>query len=71
MGFDQCADRAGTALGSSKSYAPTLDLREGGVEGAVMSNNSITNPQFYNWNKAWFPYCGETGRGVALDCGHL
>lgn len=67
MGLESCAGRARMALGSSTNYTATLDLRNNNCEGAVLNNDSTINPQFYNWNKAWLPYCGmERGESEGL-----
>jgi len=47
-----CYDRSKTALGSSISYPPTVDLG-----GGYFSNDPNINPLMYNWNMVLFTYC--------------
>merc|ERR1719229_1503607 len=50
--FDTCEHRAGTDLGSSKSYPARANFDDG-----YMSTNKATNPLAYNWNTAYVKYC--------------
>jgi hypothetical protein len=52
-GFADCAARANTTLGSSKTYPPTSSavMQENGY----LSNDPATNPLFYNWTRVYLP----------------
>lgn len=49
---DDCLGRSKTALGSSKSYAPTRRFT-----GGYFSSDPTQNPLMWNWTKAYLPYC--------------
>ncbi|GJP41593.1 hypothetical protein CLOM_g1248 [Closterium sp. NIES-68] len=53
-----CAHRATTILGSSALFLPAEEMEstERGMKGMFSANRTI-NPDFYNWNAAFFPYC--------------
>ncbi|GJP82627.1 hypothetical protein CLOP_g12862, partial [Closterium sp. NIES-67] len=53
-----CAHRATTILGSSALFLPAeeMETTERGMKGMFSANRTI-NPDFYNWNAAFFPYC--------------
>jgi hypothetical protein len=65
--LSECAERAKTNLGSSTSYAPTLDLstinappsqRGGECNGHdAFDRNASANPLFATWNFVYVPYC--------------
>ena len=50
--FDTCEHRAGTDLGSSKSYPERANFDDG-----YMSTDKSINPLSYNWNTAYIKYC--------------
>jgi len=50
--FGDCYSRSLTALGSSKSYAPTTKFG-----GGYFSSEATVNPLMYNWNMVNFQYC--------------
>jgi hypothetical protein len=58
--YDQetCTSRSKGALGSSKNYKPTLEAEK------WMSASSTANPDFYDANTVYVPYCSsDTHRG--------
>ena len=48
---DECVARSKTRLGSSKYWPSMIDLN------GFLSDNSTTNPDFYDWNVAFIGYC--------------
>ena len=48
---DECVARSKTRLGSSKNWPSMIDLN------GFLSDNSTTNPDFYDWNVAFIAYC--------------
>lgn len=60
-----CVKRSQGPLGSSKSYASDkediLDSFDGGAHG-LFSDDSLVNPDFYNWNKVYVRYCDGGSR---------
>jgi len=50
--LEECAARAGTALGSSTSWAKTTPSWAG-----LMDDAPASNPDFYNWNVVVLLYC--------------
>merc|ERR1719272_1689321 len=50
--LDDCLSRSKGGLGSSKSYAPTMQLG-----GGYFSSDQTENPLMYNWNKVHMNYC--------------
>ena len=58
-----CKARAQTALGSSAQYGAYLTDGDN-----VASTKASVNPQFYNWNIVYMPYCsGDTWVGSQTD----
>ena len=73
--LDECAQRATTALGSSKSYATDKDGVLGGYDGGahgLFSNSSSVNPDFHNFTKVYVRYCdgGSFSGDTAAAHGH-
>jgi len=64
--LQDCANRAKTELGSSKTWpSDELPGNDGGAHGFLNTNNSI-NPRFYDWNMVRFEYCdGASFSGYA------
>lgn len=54
--LSDCANRAGSDLGSSKNYNNGMVPTYEGGKGILATDASI-NPKFYNWNKAYVKYC--------------
>ena len=48
---DECVARSKTRLGSSKYWPSMIELD------GFLSDNSATNPDFFNWNVAFIAYC--------------
>jgi len=48
---ETCLHRSRMHLGSSLFFKPL------GNPGGILSNNSKENPEFYDWNVAYLPYC--------------
>lgn len=77
--LEECAGRAKGALGSSKSYPGSKDLRSvdppprTSGDPAVWGNNHFDrdcslNPLFCDWNFVYMPYCdGQSFAGEAVD----
>lgn len=47
-----CLQRAGSPLGSSLSYPPTMAF-----QGGVLDSDPIQNPLMHDWNKIYLKYC--------------
>lgn len=59
---DACLGRSRMHLGSSLFFKPL------GNPGGILSNNDKENPEFYNWNVAYLPYCdGSSFSGNRSD----
>ena len=59
---EACLKRSQMHLGSSLYYEPTLN------PGGILSNNRSVNPDFYDWNVAYLPYCdGSSFSGNRSD----
>lgn len=57
-----CWGRSKTALGSSKSWGPTMDI------GGIMSDDCNSNPTFCTWNRVNMNYCdGNSFSGSRAD----
>ena len=66
---EECAQRAATALGSSKSYPPTKDLRTAQTH-VFMTRDAALNPLMHDWTYVWLPYCdGGSFAGDAAGTG--
>jgi len=58
----ECAQRATSALGSSKSWTPTVDMGDG------MSRDTNVNPLMKDWTFVYLPYCdGGSFSGDAMS----
>ena len=53
---EECAQRAATPLGSSKTYLPTKDLRTAQTH-VFMTRDAAVNPLMHDWTYVWLPYC--------------
>ena len=53
---EECAQRAKTQLGSSKTYKPTMDLLTTQTH-VFHERNTSTNPLMSDWTFVWMPYC--------------
>ena len=53
---EECAQRAATPLGSSKTYLPTKDLRTAQTH-VFMTRDAAVNPLMHDWTYIWLPYC--------------
>ena len=59
---EACLGRSRMHLGSSLFFKPL------GNPGGILSNNSKENPEFYDWNVAYLPYCdGSSFSGNRSD----
>ena len=60
-----CTQRANSQLGSSTDWPRAVVLGAGKGAGDVMiSNSSAANPDFWDWNHVYIPYCsGDTHAG--------
>eukprot|EP01113_Clastostelium_recurvatum_P025069 TRINITY_DN3008_c0_g1_i7.p1 TRINITY_DN3008_c0_g1~~TRINITY_DN3008_c0_g1_i7.p1 ORF type:complete len:367 (+),score=50.78 TRINITY_DN3008_c0_g1_i7:20-1120(+) len=60
--LNECAQRAQTALGSSKSWTPTQTFSD------TFSRDSLQNPLMANWTLVYLPYCdGGSFTGNAVS----
>lgn len=57
VSFSDCLQRSKTILGSSLQWAAQKDLVLAEKAHGMMSNDSLVNPDFYNWNKIYVLYC--------------
>lgn len=57
-----CAERATTPLGSSESYAPTMDYNERDL----LNRNCTDNHAFCSWSSVYAPYCDGQSRASDL-----
>jgi len=64
-----CADRAGKDLGSSKFWANTTNCY-GRCDG-ILSPDSALNPDFHDWNAVWLGYCDGTSFSGNLSTVHF
>lgn len=59
---DDCLSRAGTPLGSSKTYAQSINLG-----GGYFSNDPSQSPLMYNFSKVFLPYCDGSSQTSDLS----
>jgi hypothetical protein len=58
----QCRYRSGGDLGSSNGYPASVASFP-----ATLSSDSVANPDFYNWNHVYIPYCsGDLHSGTRM-----
>jgi len=65
---DSCTERAGTALGSSKFFKKTMNLKGIQGDGRGHKTGEQNNPDFGTWTQIFIPYCsGDLHMGQATS----